>query len=60
MSHHLVALSPLLSTPPRRHARNSSVAKNLQVCFDEQLPLVKRTSHPDLKRISSETVKDLE
>jgi rhodanese-related sulfurtransferase len=38
--------------------KNSSVVKNLQVLFDEQssLPLIKRSSHPDLQRISSQTV----
>jgi len=64
MSHHqLDSLSPLFSSPlirskSRIQSTNSSVVKNLQVLFDEQssLPLVKRSSHADLKRISSQTV----
>jgi hypothetical protein len=33
--------------------------KNLQHLFDEQssLPLIKRSAHPDLQRISSQTVR---
>lgn len=49
MSHHLESLSPLLKIK----------SKNRQVVFDEQLPLIKRASHPDLQRISSETVDDV-
>ena len=63
MSRHLDALSPLLSSPlirskPTTQSMHSSVVKNLQSLFDEQssLPLVKRSSHPDLNRISSQTV----
>ncbi|CAF0842909.1 unnamed protein product [Rotaria sordida] len=66
MSHYLDILSPLFSSPFIRskskiQSRNSSVVKNLQVLFDEQLslPLVKRSSHPDLKRISSKTLASL-
>jgi hypothetical protein len=65
MSHHLHALSPLLSSPllcskPQIQCqKNSSVVKNLENLFNEQssLPLIKRSSHPDLQRISSQTVK---
>ncbi|CAF2409182.1 unnamed protein product [Rotaria sp. Silwood2] len=63
MSHHLDMLSPLFSSPlirskSRIESTKSSVVKNLQILFDEQLslPLVKRSSHPDLKRISSQTL----
>ncbi len=63
MSHHLDSLSPLLSSPlmcvkSEIQYKNSSVVKNLQGLFDEQssLPLIKRSSHPDLQRISSQTV----
>ncbi|CAF1284224.1 unnamed protein product [Adineta steineri] len=63
MSHHLNSLSPLFSSPimhskSHMESRSTSVVKNLQILFDEQssIPLVKRTAHPDLKRISSQTL----
>jgi hypothetical protein len=64
MSHHLDSLSPLFSSPiisskPKIQYQNSSVVKNLENLFNQQssLPIIKRSSHPDLQRISSETVK---
>ncbi len=64
MSQHLHALSPLFSSPlicskSGIQCQNSSVVKNLQHLFDEQssLPLIKRSAHPDLQRISSQTVR---
>lgn len=63
MSHHLHSLSPMFNSPimrakPCHPSSNASVVKNLQLLFDEQsaLPLVKRSSHPDLQRISAQTV----
>ncbi|CAF1284322.1 unnamed protein product [Rotaria magnacalcarata] len=66
MSHHLESLSPLFVSPLIRSnsnmlTTNSSVVKNLQALFDQQssLPLVQRSSHRDLKRISSLTLVSL-
>ncbi|UJR20652.1 hypothetical protein I4U23_023774 [Adineta vaga] len=63
MSHQLHSLSPFFSSPIIRHkhrmnSKNTSVVKNLENLFNEQssLPLVKRSSHPDLQRISSQTL----
>ncbi|CAF0794673.1 unnamed protein product [Adineta ricciae] len=67
MPQQLHSLSPLiLSSPihrikPRMKPTTSSVVKNLESLFDEQssLPLVKRSSHPDLQRIDSQTLATL-
>ena len=63
MSHHH-QLSPMLTSPylcakPRISSVNCSVGKNLQVLFDQSstLPAIKRSAHPDLQRIASQTVR---
>lgn len=64
MSQNLHSLSPLLSSPyqyskPMIHTKTSSVVKNLEQFFDQQqiVPIIERSKHPDLQRISSETVR---
>ena len=55
----LISASPIHRIKPRMKPTTSSVVKNLQSLFDKQssLPLVKRSSHPDLQRIASQTVR---
>lgn len=57
--HHHALSSPRMCTKSQIHCQNSTVVKNLEHLFDQQssLPLIKRGAHPDLQRISAETVK---